>query len=108
MAKLRIHASPSTSAAVSESQFATHTSVSVKRLLRSKLTHEALARFKEECELMLGLRHPNIVQFLGYVDTPFVIVMELLPAGDLRSYWRKHNMLRARWACFASPGGGRH
>ena len=53
---------------------------------------QAKALCLRELELMVRCRHPNIVQFLGYVDTPFVIVMELLPAGDLRSYWRKHNM----------------
>ena len=31
-------------------------------------------------------------QFLGYVDEPFVILMEYLPAGDLRQYWRRHHL----------------
>ena len=63
------------------------TTVAVKRLLRSKLTHEALARFKEECELMLGLRHPNIVQLLGGAwsdsDTNVCLVLEFCPNGAL-------------------------
>ena len=36
------------------------------------------------------MRHPNVVQFLGYVDKPFSIALEYLPNGDLRSYWLKH------------------
>ena len=44
---------------------------------------QAKALCLRELELMVRCRHPNIVQFLGYVDTPFVIVMELLPGGDL-------------------------
>lgn len=46
---------------------------------------------------MVRCRHPNIVQFLGYVDSPFMIIMEYLPQGDLRVYWsqHKHGMSRA-------------
>jgi len=40
-----------------------------------------------ELELMVRCRHPNIVQFLGYVDQPFIIVMEYMPTGDLRNHW---------------------
>jgi len=36
-----------------------------------------------EFEIMTKLHHPNIVQFLGYVDSPFIIVMEYIPNGDL-------------------------
>jgi serine/threonine protein kinase len=43
--------------------------------------------FLRELELMVRCRHPNIVQFLGFVDTPFMIVMEFLPMGDLKMYW---------------------
>ena len=32
---------------------------------------------------MTKLHHPNIVQFLGYIDNPFIIVMEYIPKGDL-------------------------
>ena len=48
--------------------------------------------FLRELELMVRCRHPNIVQFLGYVDSPFVIVMEFLPKGDLRAYWRSRRV----------------
>ena len=36
-----------------------------------------------EFDIMTKLHHPNIVQFLGYVDDPFIIVMEYIPKGDL-------------------------
>ena len=36
-----------------------------------------------EFEIMTKLHHPNIVQFLGYIDKPFIIVMEYIPNGDL-------------------------
>ena len=36
-----------------------------------------------ELDIMTKLHHPNIVQFLGFVDDPFVIVLEYIPNGDL-------------------------
>ena len=33
---------------------------------------------------MTRLHHPNIVQFLGFIDNPFVIVMEYIPNGNLQ------------------------
>jgi len=38
-----------------------------------------------EIDIMSKLHHPNIVQFLGFVYEPFIIVMEYLPCGDLTS-----------------------
>ena len=38
-----------------------------------------------EIDIMSKLHHPNIVQFLGFVYDPFIIVMEYLPYGDLAS-----------------------
>ena len=48
--------------------------------------------FLRELEVMARVRHPNIVQFLGYMDKPFVIVLEYLPLGDLRNYWQTHKV----------------
>ena len=36
-----------------------------------------------EFKIMTKLHHPNIVQFLGYIDDPFIIVMEYIPNADL-------------------------
>ena len=39
-----------------------------------------------EIDIMTKLHHPNIVQFLGYIDTPFIIIMEYIPNGDISSH----------------------
>lgn len=48
-----------------------------------------------ELEVMTRLRHPNVVQFLGYVDIPFCVVLEYLPMGDLRHYWKSRRVSNA-------------
>ena len=37
-----------------------------------------------ELDIMTKLHHPNIVQFLGYVDHPFIIVMEYIVNSNLQ------------------------
>lgn len=41
------------------------TPVVVKRMLRTKITEDNLRMFGNEIQLMMNLRHPNIVQFIG-------------------------------------------
>lgn len=36
-----------------------------------------------EIDIMTHLHHPNITQFLGYIDDPFIIVMEYIPNKNL-------------------------
>ncbi len=36
-----------------------------------------------EFDIMTKMHHPNIVQFLGYINNPFIIVMEYIPNGNL-------------------------
>ncbi|TYZ57070.1 hypothetical protein PybrP1_012507 [[Pythium] brassicae (nom. inval.)] len=62
------------------------TPVVVKRMLRNKITEDNLRMFGEEIQLMMNLRHPNIVQFIGaswnsYSNICFVT--EFLERGDL-------------------------
>ncbi len=38
---------------------------------------------------MTKLHHPNIVQLLGYIDEPFIIIMEYIPRGDLLNNMNK-------------------
>jgi serine/threonine protein kinase len=45
-----------------------------------------------EFETLTKVHHPNVVQLLGYVSDPFIIVMEYLPGGNLETQnlsWRK-------------------
>ena len=51
------------------------------KVAHSSMPKEQKDLFLRELELMVRCRHPNIVQFLGYVDSPFVIVMEVAFSG---------------------------
>ena len=62
------------------------------KIAKIDLSEEEKQLFLRELDVMARCRHPNIVQFLGYVDTPFVIVMEWLPMGDLKAYWRSRDV----------------
>ena len=55
--------------------------VAVKVVTEPKLSE----LFIEEFNTMTHVRHPNVVQLLGYVKEPFMIVMEYLPGGSLKS-----------------------
>tara|TARA_R110002073_G_scaffold7404_1_gene42001 strand:+ start:596 stop:1510 length:915 start_codon:yes stop_codon:yes gene_type:complete len=57
-------------------------------LVVAKVIDETICQEKKELVLrefniMTKLHHPNIVQFLGYIDNPFIIVMEYIPKGNL-------------------------
>ena len=58
------------------------------KIAKVDLSEAEKSLFLRELDVLTRCRHPNIVQFLGYVDQPFVIVMEWLPMGDLKQYWR--------------------
>ena len=49
-----------------------------------------------EIDIMSKLHHPNVVQFLGYIDTPVVIVMEYIPNQNLKDkipqLWKKEKI----------------
>ena len=47
---------------------------------------------KRELNAMMMLHHPNICQFFGYVESPFVLVMEYLPKKDLLYYINEKNI----------------
>lgn len=67
------------------------TEVAVKRFLDQDLTGDALVQFKCEVEIMLRLRHPNVVLFMGAVTRPpnLSILTEYLPRKSL--YRLLHN-----------------
>jgi tRNA A-37 threonylcarbamoyl transferase component Bud32 len=59
--------------------------VAVKQALINLADYEALKQLAQEATLMERLRHPNIVQFLGYYQdaTHYSIVMEYVSGGEL-------------------------
>ena len=59
--------------------------VAVKQALINLADYEALKQLAQEATLMEELRHPNIVQFLGYYQdaTHYSIVMEYVSGGEL-------------------------
>ncbi|KAG6591461.1 Serine/threonine-protein kinase EDR1, partial [Cucurbita argyrosperma subsp. sororia] len=61
------------------------TEVAVKKFLDQDLSGAALVQLKCEVEIMLRLRHPNVVLFMGAVTRPphFSILTEFLPRGSL-------------------------
>jgi serine/threonine protein kinase len=62
-------------------------------LLRQGASSYSVRRFEEECDLLSKVRHPNIVQFLGFCYEPGVelpiLIMEFLPttlAASIENY----------------------
>ncbi len=55
----------------------------VAKVINSDLTELKKYLIEREIDIMTKLHHPNIVQFLGYIESPFIIVMEYIPNGNL-------------------------
>jgi len=53
--------------------------------------HQVFARFMQEYDLLLRIRHPNVVRIheMGIADDHAYIAMEYFPAGDLRARMRQ-------------------
>lgn len=69
------------------------TPVAVKTVLPSLCNDPQIVKeFRDEVFLLVKLRHPNVVQFLGCVtrSQPMCLITEYLPGGDL------HEVLKAR------------
>ena len=59
-----------------------HTTV-VAKVLKNSFDQHAKQLIIKELENMTKMHHPNIVQLFGYVEEPFIIVMEYFQNGDL-------------------------
>lgn len=70
------------------------TEVAVKKFMNQDITSDALAQFKCEIEIMLRLRHPNVVLFMGAVTRPpnLSILTEFLPRGGLYKLLHRPNI----------------
>eukprot|EP00252_Welwitschia_mirabilis_P006557 TRINITY_DN1743_c0_g2_i6.p1 TRINITY_DN1743_c0_g2~~TRINITY_DN1743_c0_g2_i6.p1 ORF type:complete len:432 (-),score=73.46 TRINITY_DN1743_c0_g2_i6:271-1566(-) len=72
------------------------TPVAVKRILPSLSDDRLVIQdFRNEVELLVKLRHPNIVQFLGAVTkrAPLMLITEFLKGGDLHQYLKDKGAL---------------
>ncbi|XVE97670.1 hypothetical protein REPUB_Repub03eG0039000 [Reevesia pubescens] len=69
------------------------TEVAVKKFLDQDFSGDALVQFKSEVEIMLRLRHPNVVLFMGAVTRSphFSILTEFLPRGSLYKLLHRPN-----------------
>ena len=47
---------------------------------------KAFNEFRREVHVMSGMRHPNLVNMVGFCVNPFALVMELMPAGNLYKF----------------------
>ena len=57
----------------------------VAKVLDTAFIREKKHVVLREIDIMSKLHHPNVVQFFGYVNDPFVIVLEYVPNRDLES-----------------------
>ncbi|GAV57106.1 Pkinase_Tyr domain-containing protein/Ank_2 domain-containing protein [Cephalotus follicularis] len=72
------------------------TPVAVKRILPSLSDDRLVIQdFRHEVNLLVKLRHPNIVQFLGAVTQrkPLMLITEYLRGGDLHQYLKEKGAL---------------
>uniref|UniRef100_A0A0D6R4N9 non-specific serine/threonine protein kinase n=1 Tax=Araucaria cunninghamii TaxID=56994 RepID=A0A0D6R4N9_ARACU len=72
------------------------TPVAVKRILPSLSDDKLVIQdFRHEVDLLVKLRHPNIVQFLGAVTKkpPLMLITEYLRGGDLHQYLKEKGAL---------------
>ena len=60
------------------------------KVINTDLPEDKKNLFIREFDTMTKAHHPNIVQLLGYIENPFIIVMEYLENGDLLSYKKKN------------------
>ena len=61
------------------------------------LTADQYFEIRREIWVMNKLRHENIVNMVGISITPFAIVMDLAPLGDLYSYLHNQNIPDLSW-----------
>jgi serine/threonine protein kinase len=58
----------------------------VAKIMNENIQSEKKKLFINEFDNLSKAHHPNIVQLLGYIEEPFIIVMEYLPNKDLLYY----------------------
>lgn len=70
------------------------------KVINSEILNTKKFLVLRELDIMSKLHHPNIVQFLGYIDEPFIIIMEYIPKSNLQknisflNKYQKINIMR--------------
>lgn len=67
-----------------------HNTQVVAKVIHEDISKEKKRLFIQEIDVLTKIHHPNVVQLMGYVTDPFIIVMEYLPNGELLEYIQKH------------------
>lgn len=60
------------------------------KILRLESTAEDQQEFRQECETMVALEHPNVVKLIGvcFELRPWMAVLEMMLYGDVRKVMR--------------------
>ena len=66
----------------------------VAKVINKNICEEEKDLVLREFDIMTKLHHPNIVQFLGYIDNPLIIVMEYIPNGNLLENIEKRKLTK--------------
>lgn len=66
------------------------------KIMNENIKEEKKKLFIREFDTMSKLHHPNIIQLFGYIENPFIIVMEYFENGDLLSYSQKKILFRSK------------
>tara|TARA_B100001094_G_C18158283_1_gene787763 strand:- start:59 stop:1018 length:960 start_codon:yes stop_codon:yes gene_type:complete len=64
----------------------------VAKVANQSLSEDDKLQLIQEFEQMTKLHHPNVVQLLGYIRNPFVILIEYFPNGNLEMYLKKNKL----------------
>ena len=68
----------------------------VAKVINANICANEKSLVLREFDIMTKMHHPNIVQFLGYIDDPFIIVMEYIPNGDLLQNIEKKTLTKTQ------------
>ena len=68
----------------------------VAKIINANICANEKSLVLREFDIMTKMHHPNIVQFLGYIDDPFIIVMEYIPNGDLLQNIEKKTLSKSQ------------
>ena len=64
----------------------------VAKVIKGNIMNDQKELFLNEFNILSKSHHPNIVQIFGYVENPFIIVMEYLSDQDLLYHIRKNRL----------------